>query len=60
MAMHRQAHALDAAHMTAQISKDLRKLIRHRIADGIGNVDGGRTGVDDRLDHLRQKVQFGA
>src|SRR6267154_2805259 len=43
-----------------RIAEQLAEFIGHRVADGVGNVDGGRTGLDGRFDHLRQEIQLGA
>ena len=51
---------LDAAHVLAQIAEQLRKLIRHRVAHRVGNVDRRCAGIDHRFNHLRQKLKLGA
>ena len=60
VAVHREPHAVDAAHVLAQVAEQLRELVRHRVADGVGDVDGGGAGRDRRLDHLRQELELGA
>ena len=60
VAVHREADAVDAAHVLAQVAEQLRELIRHGVADRIGNVDRGGAGVDRRLHHLREELELGA
>ena len=60
VAMHRQPHRLDAAHVLPQVAEQFAELVRHRVADRVGNVDGGGAGLDGGLDHARQEIQLGA
>ena len=58
--VHRQRDLVDAAHVLAQVAEYLAELVRHRVADGVWNVDGGGAGLDHRFDHLGQEIQLGA
>ena len=60
VAMHRQADLVDAAHVLAQVAEQLREFVRHRVADGVRNVDRGGAGFDDGFDHLREEIELGA
>ncbi len=59
VAVHRERYRIDAAHVLAQVAEQLPEFVGHRVADRIRDVDGGRAGLDRRLDHLRQEVQLG-
>ena len=60
MTVHGQRDVLDAAHVLAQVTEQLREFVRHGVTDGVRDVDRGRSGLDDRLDHLRQELELGA
>ena len=51
---------IDAPHPRAQALDDAEHLLRRGIADGVGNVDCGRTGIDHCLDDAAEKRQVGA
>ncbi len=58
--MHREAHLLDAAHVLAQVTEQLRELVRNRVSHRVRNVDRGGAGFDDGFDHLREEIELGA
>ena len=58
--VHGKPHPLDAAHVLAQVTEQLRELIRHRVADRVGNVHGGRSRGDRHLHHLGEELELGA
>ncbi len=60
VAVDRQAHLVDAAHVLAQVPEQFAKFIRYRVADRVGNVDRCGARIDRGLDHARQEIQFGA
>ena len=59
MAVHRERRAVDVADVLAQVAEKLRELVRHRVADRVRDVHGGRARIDDGLDDLREEVEFG-
>ncbi len=52
--------AIDVPHVLPEVSDSLCELVRGRVADGIGDVDGRGPGVDHPLHHLREKIELGA
>ena len=67
---HRQAEvvvAVDADHGLVDVRHTITEARDHmphlaggRVADGVGDVDGGRAGRDRRLDHAAEKIDLGA
>ena len=55
-----EPHRLDAAYVLAQVTEQLRKLIRHRVADRVRDVHRGGPGADRHLDHLGEELELGA
>ena len=51
---------LDAGNFFTQGANELAVFLGHRVADRIGNVDGGGAGCDHRLDYLAEKRDVGA
>ncbi|MNH12143.1 hypothetical protein D3C79_716780 [compost metagenome] len=60
MAVHRDDGLIDVRHPVEQGLDDAGELSRHRVADGIRDVDGAGTGLDGGLDHAAQVVDGGA
>src|SRR4051812_32110310 len=60
VAVHAERHALDPADGLAQMTDERAELVRQRVPDGVGNVDGRRPGGDRALDHLGEEVGLGA
>ena len=54
------ADLVDAAHVLAQVAEQLGELVGHGVADRVRNVHGGRAGLDDRFDDLREEIELGA
>ena len=54
-------HALvDAADGLLQVADDGGVWLGHRVADGVGDVERGRAGLDGLLDDLGEEIEFGA
>ena len=51
---------VDAPHPAAQALDNAEHLLRRGIADGVGNIDCGRPGIDHGLDNAAEKRQVGA
>ena len=47
-------------HALAQHADERDVFLRHRVADGVGDVDGGGAGLDRRLDAAAEEVVLGA
>ena len=60
MAMHREARLVGIRHALAHHLDEREIFLRHRIADGVGNVDGGGAGLDRGFDAAAEKVVLGA
>src|SRR6185437_11449361 len=60
MTMHRERYAIDAAYMLTQVAEQLSELIGYRITDGVRDVDGRGTGLDDGLHDLGEEIELGA
>ncbi len=59
MAVGGKDHPLCAGHALAQHGDDVYEFIRHRVAHRVGDVDGGRAGLDRGLHDAAQIVGFG-
>src|SRR5207302_2434521 len=60
VAVDREPHFVDAANVLAQVAEQLGELIRYGVADRVGYVDRARSGLDRRLDYLRQELELRA
>ena len=58
--MSAQDNVFDAGHGGAQMLEQRLELLRHRVADGVGDVDRGGAGLDHGGYDLGQKLGFGA
>jgi len=52
MAMYAQRDVIDALNMFVEVTEKLLEFSRHRVTNGIGNVDCRGTGLDGSRDHL--------
>ena len=59
VAVHGDDRLFDVRHIFLQVADDVEVLGRDGVADGVGDVDGGGAGVDDRLDHPGEKGEPG-
>jgi hypothetical protein len=59
VAMHRPYRAIGVRNALPQGADELPVQLGHRVADGVGNVDGRGPFVDHRLQHPAQEVKFG-
>ena len=60
VAMHGQDRPMYVGHARVYGVNHRVKLIRCRVADGVGQVDDGGAGVDDRLGHAAEEVEVRA
>ena len=60
MAVHGKARLVGIRHPFAQHLDEREIFLRHGIADGVGNVDGGGAGLDRGLDAAAEEIVFGA
>ncbi len=60
MAVHREAGQVGIRHALAHGLEQVEILVRRRVADGVGNVDGGGAGLDRGLDAAAQEIEFRA
>ena len=60
MAMHRPDHLVRVGNAFAQLPDTLRILLRHVVADGVGNIDGGSAFLDHCLNDAAEEIKFGA
>ena len=56
VAMHADHGLVDVRHAFLQRANHAAIVRRRGVADGVGNVDRRRAGVDGRFDHLAQKI----
>ena len=60
MAMHGKNRLVGIRHALDQRAHEVGVFLRHRVADGIGNVDRGGAGLDHGLDDPAEKIHFAA
>ncbi len=60
VAMRGEARLVGVRHALAQHLDQREILLRHGVADGVGNVDGGGAGIDGGLDAAAEEVLLGA
>ena len=60
LAVEREDRALELGHLGAQVREEIAHLVRQRVADGVGDVDGPGSGREHGPDELRQKRPIGA
>ena len=61
VAMHREARQVGIRHALAHASCIKREIfLRHRVADGVGDIDGGGAGLDRGLDATAEEIELGA
>ena len=51
MAVHGDARLVDVRHVLLDLADEVAELLRDRVADGVGDVDGRRPGVDAFGEH---------
>src|SRR5205085_1758024 len=59
MAVHRPHRLVRVGHALPYFLDELAELLRYRIPDRVGDVDGGRALLDHRLEHAAEKVEVG-
>ena len=60
MAVGGEDRLVGARHLLAQHLDQRVEFVRHRIADRVGDVDGGRAGLDRGLDAAAEEIRLGA
>ncbi len=60
VAMNRDDRLVDVGHAVEQHLDEGRELLRHRIAQRIGNVDGASTGLDCRFHTAAEEIMIAA
>ena len=60
MAVNREDRLVGVGDALDQLTNGVAVFVRHRIAHGIGDVDGAGTGVDHLLDDAAHEIQLGA
>src|SRR5437763_3080472 len=60
MAVDAEHHAVDAADLGAQVLDDGGEVRRHRVPDGVGDVDGRGARLDGALHHFDEEVRLRA
>jgi hypothetical protein len=60
VAVGREHRLIGVRHALHQHAHESVILFRHRVADGIGNIDRGRAGGDRRLDRATEEIVLGA
>ena len=60
VAVHAQDDAAQVRHELVQLAEELGVLVRHRVADGVRDVDRGRAFVERDLQHLGGELELGA
>src|SRR5205085_8015859 len=60
VAVNRYDDVRELRHELVEPSEHLAILVRHRVADGVGNVDGGRSLLERDLHDLRHELNVGA
>jgi hypothetical protein len=60
MAVHGKASLVGIRHPLAQHLDEREIFLRHRVADGVGDIDGGGAGLDRRLDAAAEEVVLAA
>ena len=60
VAVHRPDRLVAVGDALAQVADEVAEQLGHRVADGVGDVDRGRTFVDHGLEHAAQEVGVGA
>ena len=60
VAVHAQDRLVDVGRVLADVAHEGGELLRDRVADRVGQVHGGRTGVDGRLEDAAQVVAVAA
>src|SRR5439155_6044502 len=60
VAVDAEHHAVDAADLGAQVLDDGGEVRRHRVPDGVGDVDGRGARLDGTLHHLDEEVRLRA
>ena len=58
--MHREPRTIDVGNVLAEVAEEFGELVRHGVADRIGDVHRRRTGIDHGLDHLGEELEFRA
>jgi len=58
--MHREHRLVGIGDAFEQLADGVGVLVRNRVADGVRDVDGARTGVDGGLDDAAEEVDLGA
>ena len=60
VAVHRPHRLVRVRNLLAQGANELAEQLRHRVADRVRDVDGGRALLDHRLQHAAEEVDLGA
>ena len=60
MAMHRKHHLIGIGYTLAQGMNELSKLLRHRVANGVGYIHGGGTRINNRLQNTAEECDIRA
>src|SRR5205085_554598 len=60
MAMHRPDRLARVRHLLADLADEIAELLRHRVAYGVGDVDGGGDFLDHCLQHATEEVELRA
>ena len=60
VAMRREARLVGIRHALAHHLEQREIFLRHRIADGVGDIDGGGAGLDRGLDAAAEEIVLGA
>ncbi len=60
VAMHREARQVGIRHALAHPLEQREIFLRHGVADGVGNIDGGGAGLDRGLDAAAEEIELGA
>ena len=60
VAVHREARLVGIRHALAHHLEQREVFLRHRVADGVGDVDGGGAGLDRGLDAAAEEIVLGA
>ena len=60
VAVDRDHHVVRAGNVLQDALDEARKLVGNRVADGIGNVDRGRAGLDHFTQHSPHEINIGA
>ena len=60
VAMRGEARLVGIRHRSRTILISVEIFLRHRIADGVGDIDGGGAGIDRGLDAAAEEIELGA